>query len=156
MTPADMATAREIPVEQLLPHRPPFLFVSRLVLCEPGHAVAEARIDPSWLWGARAGTVPRALMIEILAQTVGAATAYEAMIENRERESGLLVAARRFSFSKDVTASELLESETWEGRMMKPFGSARGIVRCRGEIVAQGELQFISLNPDGGITERQG
>jgi len=156
MTSAGIISPREIPVERLLPHRPPFLFVSRLVLCEPGHAVAEARIDPSWLWGTEAGTVPRAIMIEILAQTVGAATAYEAMIENRERERGLLVAARRFSFSKDVAASELLESETWEGRMMKPFGSARGVVRCGGETVALGELQFISLNPDGGITERRG
>lgn len=66
----------------MLPHRPPFLFVSRVVLVQPGCAEAQWRVTGSedFLRGHFPGRplVPGVLLGEALAQTAGLALAGEA------------------------------------------------------------------------------
>jgi len=144
----------QVPVEELLPHRPPLLFVRRLLEWRRHHAAAEAVIDPSWLWP-DAQTVPRPLLIEAIAQTVAAAVGYESLVDRLPREEGLLVSCRKFSFHRDVPARTALRVEIYEERTIRPFGMGQGKVMIGGDLVAEGDLQFVSLNPEGRPVDRQ-
>lgn len=66
----------------MLPHRPPFLFVSRVVLVQPGRAEAEWRVmgDEDFLRGHFPGRplVPGVLLGEALAQAAGLALSGDA------------------------------------------------------------------------------
>jgi 3-hydroxyacyl-[acyl-carrier-protein] dehydratase len=122
------------PLEHL-PHRPPFLFLDRVVLLEPGRrAVASKAVSHDDPWVDGDGRWPGVLLAEVLAQVAGLAAAGEA------RETAVVVKIDRFRCRRTPVAGDVLVATA---RVVRRFGASalvRGSLRAGGRRCAAAEI----------------
>jgi 3-hydroxyacyl-[acyl-carrier-protein] dehydratase len=134
-------------MENILPHRYPFLMIDRVMELEPGRravAVKAVSLDDFFLEGhiPRNPCLPEALIVEALAQTGGLA-----MLSAKEGGMGILVKVEEMQFTKTIRPGDLLtlfaEVEFSFGKMAKVKVRAES----EGETVAQGILVLAQGKP---------
>jgi 3-hydroxyacyl-[acyl-carrier-protein] dehydratase len=129
-----------------LPHRPPFLFLDRILLVRAGEeAVGWKRITGSDCPGTSAW--PRSLLVEVMAQT-GAALVFP---EGRQREGriGVLAGVPKMSFHRDVRPGDTIVSTA---RITRRFGDVSRLavdVRVQGNLAAEGTLLLATPRVEG-------
>lgn len=128
----------------LLPHRPPFLFVDEIVELVPGESArARWRIDPEL--PAFAGhfpgypILPGVLIVEALAQTAGLAAA--AMPEHAGKLA-LFAGIERVRFRRPVRPAETLDLQMRLTRWRGPLVEATGSAEVAGERTCEATLRF--------------
>ncbi|MBZ5615612.1 MAG: 3-hydroxyacyl-ACP dehydratase FabZ [Acidobacteriia bacterium] len=134
----------------MIPHRPPFLWIDRVVELEPGvRCVAVKFIDPkdpifAGHFPAKP-ILPGVLLIEAVAQTAGVMMGSAATQDAAgTAQLALLAAVNRFKFLKPVTPGQQLRIETRKLTDAGPMAYISGTVWVDGEIVASGELSVVS------------
>jgi 3-hydroxyacyl-[acyl-carrier-protein] dehydratase len=131
-------------IEQLLPHRPPFLLIDEVVELEPGlRAVALKHVlaEDWWFPGHFPGrpVMPGVLTMEAIAQT-GAVVAL-----SDERYAGKLVffaGIDKCRFKRVVEPGETLTLECELVKLRGPVGRGRGTARVGDELAAEANLSF--------------
>lgn len=112
------------PVSELLPHRPPMLLIDELLEADEEHAIASVRIHEGSSFLVDGG-VPAVVMIEYMAQCIGALVGYDDLQHGREVKIGFLMACRQATFSVDrlVPGDELRVNARlkWGGDGMGQF-----------------------------------
>lgn len=134
-------------IENLIPHRDPFLWVDEITELEPGkRCVAIKRVDPAepFFAGHFPGKpiVPGVFLIEAVAQTSGVMLGAAA---GESTGSPRLGAVNRFKFLKAVAPGAILRIETTKLTEAGAMACIEGIVRVGGEVVARGELTVVSV-----------
>lgn len=132
----------------VLPHREPFLFVSEIVLVEPGrHAKARWHLtgDEQFFAGHFPGrpTLPGVLMLESLAQLGGIAVLAD------ERFAGklpLFAGVDRARFRRQVVPGETLQLEVTVGRISARAGSGHGRADVDGEVACEADMLFVLVD----------
>jgi 3-hydroxyacyl-[acyl-carrier-protein] dehydratase len=138
-------------IETMIPHRPPFLWIDRVVELDPGvRCVTVKFVDPknpifAGHFPARP-ILPGVLLIEAVAQTAGVMLGSAAPHGpgNSGGQLALLAAVNRFKFLKPVTPGQELRIETRKLTDAGPMAYISGTVWVDGEIVASGELSVVS------------
>jgi 3-hydroxyacyl-[acyl-carrier-protein] dehydratase len=135
------------PVE-LLPHRPPFLFVDELVSIEPGRsAVGIWRLtgDEHFLAGHFPGrpTLPGVLMCESIAQVGAAAVLMDERFTGRLPLFGGLDRAR---FRRQVVPGDELRLEVELGRMSTRAGRGSGRALVGDRLACECDLLFVIVD----------
>jgi 3-hydroxyacyl-[acyl-carrier-protein] dehydratase len=129
------------PVEDLLPHRRPWLLVDRVLERAGDRVRAEKRLsagDPLLA----AGALPDVLVIEALAQAA-------ACVAGRgDARAGLLVAASGFEFAARACAGETLTLTCARVAQLGAMHRFTGEASVDGKLVARGELTFALGAPD--------
>ena len=131
--------------DQVLPHRPPFLFVDELLAVEPGvSATARWTLtgQEAFFVGHFPGrpTLPGVLMCEAIAQVGAIAVLMDPRFAGKLPLFGGLDAAR---FRRQVGPGDTLELTTTLGRMSARAGKGSGVARLRGEIACECDLLFV-------------
>lgn len=131
-------------IQEIIPHRPPFLLVDRITDFEPG----------AWAKGVKAVTVnepffaghfpqhyvmPGVLIIEALAQ-VGA-VAILSLPENKGKLA-LFGGIKNARFKRQVRPGDVLELSCQLTQRRGPVGYGQAVAKVEGKVAAQGELTF--------------
>jgi 3-hydroxyacyl-[acyl-carrier-protein] dehydratase len=132
----------------VLPHRPPFLFVTTVTAVEPGHS-AEGRWDLTGAEAFFAGhfpgrpTLPGVLMVESLAQ-VGAIAL---LLDPRYRgKLPLFGGIERARFRRQVVPGESLELRVTLDRLSARAGKGHGTALVNGQKACEAELLFVIVD----------
>ena len=132
----------------VLPHRPPFLFVDRISALEPGvRAVGHWKLNgDEWFFpGHFPGrpTLPGVLMCEAIAQVGAYAVLTSGGMDGKLPLFGGLDGAR---FRKQVVPGDELELVVELGRMSARAGKGSGRALLNGEVACECDLMFVLVN----------
>jgi 3-hydroxyacyl-[acyl-carrier-protein] dehydratase len=134
--------------EDVLPHRPPFLFVDELLELEPGQS-ARGRWhltgEEAFFGGHFPGrpTLPGVLMVESLAQLGGIAVLADGRFAGRLPLFGGIDRAR---FRRQVTPGDVLDLEVTLGRVSARAGTGHGRATVDGQLACEADLLFVIVD----------
>ena len=130
-----------VPIEKLIPHRPPMQWINALVSCTDTAAVATACFQPGDFPVADDALLESAL-VECVAQTVAAALGSRARSQDPfdRRTAGVLAAVSNFRIESKPPLGKTLRIEVRELKRFGPMLLVSGVITCDGRLVASGEL----------------
>lgn len=135
-------TEKKLPVEAVsfLPHRPPMLFVERLLEREGDRAVAETRLPSTGIAVCNGRLLPE-YFIELIAQTAALANGYDLFCEDKPPTDGMLVGIDSFSTVDNVSTGRVVRIETDKTFSFGPVNVIHGSI-WDGELqLATGEIK---------------
>jgi 3-hydroxyacyl-[acyl-carrier-protein] dehydratase len=132
----------------VLPHRPPFLFVDELVAVEPGvSATGRWRLTgDEWFFAGHfpgRPTLPGVLMCEAIAQVGALAVLLDERFTGKLPLFGGLDGAR---FRRQVVPGETLELSVELGRMSARAGKGSGRATVAGQLACACDLLFVVVD----------
>jgi 3-hydroxyacyl-[acyl-carrier-protein] dehydratase len=131
-------------IEEILPHREPFLLLDEVIELEPGvRVVARKRVrDDEWyLAGHFPGRpiMPGVLMVEAMAQTGAVAVLAD---ESNRGKLALFAGIDDVRFKRIVEPGDELELTCELERMRGPIGRGKATATVGGELAVRGTLTF--------------
>ncbi len=143
MTPFTPPFGRE-GIEQLIPHRDPFLLIDEIIELEPGVRVVARSTVPGDAWYLRGHfpgnpIMPGVLMVEALAQAGAVGVLSHPDFSGRVP---LFAGIDGVRFRRVVRPGDVLDFELVVDRLRSTFGRGTGSVHCNGEKVLDAQLSF--------------
>ncbi|WP_223065982.1 3-hydroxyacyl-ACP dehydratase FabZ [Paenibacillus caui] len=137
-----MMDVREI--QEIIPHRPPFLLVDRILEMKPGKravGIKNVSINEPYFVGhfPEYPVMPGVLITEALAQ-VGAAAMLK--LEENRGKIGFLAGLDGFRFRGQVVPGDTLRLEVEITRLKGSIGKGKAVAKVDDKIVAEGEIMF--------------
>ena len=131
-------------IEEILPHRDPFLFLDEVVVLEPGvRVVARKRVreDEWFLTGHFPGRpiMPGVIIVEAMAQTGAVAVLAD---EANRGKLALFAGIDGVRFKRMVLPGDELALTCELDRMRGPIGRGKATATVDGELAARGTLMF--------------
>lgn len=131
-------------IQEILPHRPPFLLVDRIVEVEAGKravGIKNVTVNEPYFTGHFPGypVMPGVLIVEALAQVGGVAILQ--MEENRGKLA-LFAGIDKFRFREQVTPGDTLRLEVEVTRLKGAVGKGKARATVDGKVAAEGEIMF--------------
>jgi 3-hydroxyacyl-[acyl-carrier-protein] dehydratase len=131
-------------IEEILPHRDPFLFLDEVTVLEPGARVVarkEVREDEWFLTGHFPGRpiMPGVIIVEAMAQCGAVAVLAD---ESNRGKLALFAGIDDVRFKRMVLPGDELELTCELERMRGPVGRGKATATVDGELAARGTLMF--------------
>ncbi|HEY1827707.1 MAG TPA: 3-hydroxyacyl-ACP dehydratase FabZ [Acidimicrobiales bacterium] len=132
----------------VLPHRPPFLFVTSVSAVEPGQSASGQWVltgEEAFFSGHFPGrpTLPGVLMVESLAQLGGIAVLLDPRYAGKLPLFGGIERAR---FRRQVVPGETLDLEVTMDKLSARAGKGHGTASVNGEKACEAELLFVIVD----------
>lgn len=136
-------------IQAIIPHRPPFLLVDKIVEMEDGKravGLKNVTINEPFFIGhfPEYPVMPGVLITEALAQ-VGAAAILN--VESNKGKIGFLAGLDNFRFRGQVVPGDTLMLEVEITRLKGSIGKGKATARVEDKVVAEGEIMFALSDP---------
>lgn len=131
-------------IQEIIPHRPPFLLVDKIVEIENGKravGIKNVTINEPFFVGhfPEYAVMPGVLIVEALAQ-VGAVAILN--VESNRGKLGFLAGVDGFRFRGQVVPGDTLRLEVEITRLKGMIGKGKATATVDGRTVAEGEIMF--------------
>ncbi|TJY42035.1 3-hydroxyacyl-ACP dehydratase FabZ [Cohnella pontilimi] len=131
-------------IMDVIPHRPPFLLVDKILEVEPGKravGLKNVTMNEPFFVGHFPGypVMPGVLIVEALAQVGSVAML---MVEENRGKLGFFAGIDEFRFRGQVKPGDTLTLEVEITRLKGPIGKGKATARVGDTVVAEGELMF--------------
>jgi 3-hydroxyacyl-[acyl-carrier-protein] dehydratase len=138
-------------IQAVIPHRPPFLLIDRILEVEPGvRAVGLKNVTMNELFFAghfpAYPVMPGVLIVEALAQ-VGAVAIL--MVEENRGKIAMFAGIDNLRFRGQVTPGDTLTLSVEIIRLKGPIGKGKAVAAVDGRTVVEGEIMFALTGGDG-------
>ncbi len=138
-------------LQDVLPHRYPFLLVDRVEVVEPGrHVLGHKRItaDEWWMEGAtpgvgrgRVAVMPHTLVLEALAQTSGGLV--RDLLDGADHAIAYFMGANHVRFREEAAAGDELLLDVSLISWRRGICRARGVASVQGRTIVSAELATV-------------
>lgn len=136
-----MLTTQEIMA--IIPHRPPFLLIDRILEFDSSHAIGlkQVTINEPFFVGHFPGqpVMPGVLIIEALAQVGAVAVLHQPVYQGKLAYFARIDNAR---FRRPVTPGDTLRLEVTLEKLRGPVGKGRGVAYVDQDVAAEADLTF--------------
>ena len=136
-----------MPIEDLLPQRPPMLLLNRLLSCTATEGTVEALISPGNLFRLPDDTIHAAALIELMAQAYAAVHGYQDRLAGQAVGIGFLAGVSNAAVHGTARIGDRLLVSVRQTALIKPFARAEAQVVRDGETIAEGELTLFIPPP---------
>ena len=131
-------------IQEIIPHRYPFLLIDRVLELEPGHsckAIKNVSANEMQFMGhfPQEHVMPGVLMVEALAQT-GAVIILS--LEENKGKIAYFAGIDKCKFKQKVIPGDTLELEVEIVKQRGPIGYGNAVARVNGKVAVQAELKF--------------
>ncbi|MUT65043.1 3-hydroxyacyl-ACP dehydratase FabZ [Paenibacillus sp. NEAU-GSW1] len=131
-------------IQEIIPHRPPFLLIDRIIEVEPGVravGVKNVTMNEPYFVGHFPGypVMPGVLIVEALAQVGSVAML---MVEENRGKLGFFAGIDGFRFRGQVTPGDVLTLSVEITRLKGMIGKGQATAKVGDKVVAEGELMF--------------
>jgi predicted hotdog family 3-hydroxylacyl-ACP dehydratase len=132
-----------IPLENLLPHRAPMLWIRALTRCTDTEATATTNFREED-FAVADGAVLETALVECMAQTVAAAQGERARRSGKAGAgvSGMLAAVTDLRVQAPAPLGKPLEIDVRELKRFGPMLLVSAEVKCEGQLIASGQLSL--------------
>jgi 3-hydroxyacyl-[acyl-carrier-protein] dehydratase len=139
-------------IQRIIPHRPPFLLVDRVLECEPGKravGIKAVSAGEPYLAGHFPGRpiVPGVILLEAMAQLGAVAILSDPQWQGRVPLFGGVDKVR---FRRPVRPGDVVHMEVQIVRMLRGLGKGQATARVDGALAAEGELTFALVQAEEG------
>lgn len=139
-------------IQEIIPHRPPFLLVDKILEVEPGKravGLKNVTMNEPFFVGHFPGypVMPGVLIVEALAQVGSVAML---VVEENRGKLGFFAGIDEFRFRGQVKPGDILTLEVEITRLKGPIGKGRAVAKVGDNVVAEGELMFALSDPSKG------
>ncbi len=142
-----------VAIQEIIPHRYPFLLVDKVLELEPGkRAVGVKAVSMGEPFFAghfpNYPVMPGVLIVEALAQ-VGAVAML--VSEHGEGKLALFAGIDNLRFKRQVRPGDLLRLEVEIGQIRRGIGTGSGAATVDGEVAARGDIMFALVPKPAGL-----
>jgi len=123
-------------IQQIIPHRYPFLLVDRILECEPGVSANEMQFMGHF---PEKHVMPGVLILEALAQTGAVALLTK---EEYKGKIALFGGVKNARFKKQVIPGDVLELNCEIITLRGPLGIGKAVATVDGKVAVTAELTF--------------
>lgn len=137
-------------IQEIIPHRPPFLLIDRILEVEVGKravGIKNVTMNEPFFTGhfPQYPVMPGVLIVEALAQ-VG--TVAILMVEGNKGKIGFFAGIDNFRFRGQVTPGDTLTLEVEITRLKGIVGKGQATAKVGDKVVAEGEIMFALKDPE--------
>jgi predicted hotdog family 3-hydroxylacyl-ACP dehydratase len=129
-----------LPIEHLLPQRPPLLLLDRLLSCTASEGTADALISSGNLFRLPDGTIHAAAFFELMAQSYAAVNGYQNQLAGKPVSIGYLAGITRAVVHGAARVGDRLLVTVRQTARVPPFVRAEARVVRESETLAEGVL----------------
>lgn len=137
-------------IQNILPHRYPFLLVDKILEVEPGKkavGIKNVTANEPFFQGHFPGkpVMPGVLIVEALAQ---AACVAGLLLEENRGKLGMFTGIEKMKFRKQVFPGDTLRLEAEFLVFKMGMGKAKVCATVDGQVAAEGEIRFAMVDPE--------
>lgn len=151
MNPRNNQTGQSKKAEDLIPHSGPMCLVDDLLWVKDKHAETSTVIKSGGQFVREDGTLEECVFVEMIAQSIAAASGFDLTEEQRRTQQGYLLGIKNIKITGTARVGDRLNVKVFKSAQFGDFAIIEGSVLRGDETLAAGEIKVVQILEAPGV-----